>query len=345
MKSVHKYLTERLSSVALTHSINSLELIEASYNDDFEKVEDLLKEGVNPNSVDSNGNSAITKWGTEKKILDALLKAGADINHQNKDGETVLHNNAHRLDEEDVEYLLSKGAKKDIVANKGLPSTYAHYDRNYDIMELLKTADSTKDLIYAEKPYGANIHSYSNKETVVEIASADLEDYYEESRGGGVSKEVFKQIVTQEIYYSDFDVDWEDHMDVIDDSNMTIIKAFAEKNGHTEDEDINEYLEDTEVSSAIRNAMESALRDEEIAYLEKEIDKSLSKSAITIDYKVDKAYITINNSDAWDKFKEDETEFKELFEPIATVYYPRYGAGYDEKNFNSILKDYLDEIV
>ncbi|WCL49997.1 ankyrin repeat domain-containing protein [Leptospira sp. GIMC2001] len=68
-------------------------LITAIQKSQLAQVNKLLKEGVDPNALDENGNPAIfiAIQKNSKPIAQALLKANADINRIDSDGNSILH--------------------------------------------------------------------------------------------------------------------------------------------------------------------------------------------------------------------------------------------------------------
>ena len=62
-------------------------------NSRYKKVEEALDLGFDPNSLDSNGNTAliVAAQNTNKRIAELLLNRGAEINHQNSQGNTPMH--------------------------------------------------------------------------------------------------------------------------------------------------------------------------------------------------------------------------------------------------------------
>jgi hypothetical protein len=144
----------------------------------------------------------------------------------------------------------------------------------------------------------------------------------------------------------DYDTHWESAWDSINEENMKIIEDCLTKEGwDSEESSAKEFLDDnhSEVIVAISNAQESAMRDEEYSYMYNEIEKVLHSSNITFDRADDKVQLTLHKSTLWDYLIDGETELSNIVE-IDTVYYPRYGLGYDDKNFNDVLKEYLGDL-
>jgi len=94
------------------------ELQYAAYCGDSEAVRDLLAQGADPTSVDDFGYTALT-WnirmacatGDRVPIISILIAAGADPNHLDKQGNSVLANAIEATASEKIlELLKSHGA-------------------------------------------------------------------------------------------------------------------------------------------------------------------------------------------------------------------------------------------
>ena len=92
-------------------------------NSRFKKVEEALDLGFDPNSLDSNGNTAliVAAQNTNKRIAELLLNRGADINHQNSQGNTPMHY-AMAYDPQGTlgEFLIGRGADDTLENQLGL---------------------------------------------------------------------------------------------------------------------------------------------------------------------------------------------------------------------------------
>jgi len=88
------------------------DLFSKALNGRHRQVEELFARGVPPDTVDEHGNSVLlvaAQNGT-KKLIKTALRYGADINAQNKAGQTALHYCFAFKYEELAAYLISKGA-------------------------------------------------------------------------------------------------------------------------------------------------------------------------------------------------------------------------------------------
>ena len=99
-----------------------MELIDAAYFNDIDRVRELLDSGVNPNTKNNWGQTplmlALYKGDTE--IVRLLLQHGADPNSKNRDGGDTLLMDASRLGRIDIVRLfLENGADPSITNNWG----------------------------------------------------------------------------------------------------------------------------------------------------------------------------------------------------------------------------------
>lgn len=99
---------------------------------DMEKIYWLLFESnldLDINAKDKQGKTVLFGWekqpditqlGVRRKLLDMYLKKGANVNIQDKYGNTPLHDAVRSRSADVVEWLLNNGAKTDIPNKKGL---------------------------------------------------------------------------------------------------------------------------------------------------------------------------------------------------------------------------------
>merc|ERR550534_3290339 len=102
------------------------DLFSKALNGRHRQVEELFARGVPPDTVDEHGNTVLlvaAQNGT-KKLIKTALRYGADINSQNKQGQTALHYCFAFKYEELAAYLISKGADDTIHNSFG----YTCYD-------------------------------------------------------------------------------------------------------------------------------------------------------------------------------------------------------------------------
>lgn len=350
MKSVYDYLTERSSPISQKTMFNSVELVNASYDGELDTVIELLEQGADPESKEPRlGDTPITKWdGEEEKIIEELLKYGANINAQNKFGETVLHNLSHRLDSNIYEFLKSKGADKTILnSHKLSPSAFAFGDHNYDMLDDLKIDSSIKEIVSSNH----SAYSFVKESSTYITFRADIDyivDFYEQDSRDGVQADTLLTLCKGEIHNEDanYGMSWEDCWYDIDEENMKIIEEICAKEGWDSETDIKEFIEENslELTSDIASACENAMRYEEEEYLDKQLKSHLDNASIEIDYDTQTFTVTCSKDELWDAIKEGLEEMsKDVLEgnAIDTIYYPRYGLGYDNKTFNELLKDYV----
>jgi ankyrin repeat protein len=117
----------------------NLTLLDAIRANDNDRVQNLLDEGVDPNSKDERQKSALMYAAlyAGPRVLDLLIRAGADLNHRDKDGMTALVWAAHSY--ESAKLLIEAGADINVKSNiGGTPLlTAAAYPRNKALLELM----------------------------------------------------------------------------------------------------------------------------------------------------------------------------------------------------------------
>ncbi|XXQ36773.1 Ankyrin repeat domain-containing protein [Plasmodiophora brassicae] len=91
-------------------------------NNRAQAVEELFSMGVPVDTADDYGNTClhVACQGGSKRMVKACLRWGADINQQNKQGQTPLHYCLAYKYDDLASYLISKGADDTVVNNFGL---------------------------------------------------------------------------------------------------------------------------------------------------------------------------------------------------------------------------------
>ena len=101
-------------------------LLEASAEGDVEKVKLLLDQGIDVNSANAQGWTALTNaaYNQHSELVKFLVKHGADVNHANVNGTTVLMYAKSKIigtqNYQTLNYLLDNGAdptRKDLKRN------------------------------------------------------------------------------------------------------------------------------------------------------------------------------------------------------------------------------------
>ena len=103
-------------------TLDQTPLIAAVSQDSLIGVEALLKRGASVSVVDKAGWSPLhfaTFFSAETDVMKALLDAGANVNAQNDRGITALYFAAATGHEEQVKFLLSRGADRSIASKAG----------------------------------------------------------------------------------------------------------------------------------------------------------------------------------------------------------------------------------
>jgi uncharacterized protein len=128
------------------------ELLQAIENDDEEKVRELLAlRGIDPNTQDADGNTALMLAITKPGIAALLIRAGADVNTANNKGHTALIWAIAQDNDAIVKELIAAGANLNAAVNTGLTALMiAAWQGNNAIV---------KELIAA----GANLNAVDNE--------------------------------------------------------------------------------------------------------------------------------------------------------------------------------------
>ena len=142
-------LLEGGADVNLRNGNDETPLMHAALNSQIDNVQTLLDAKADPNAaVSKSGTTPLMKvlesyYGDEdshQTIVDMLIKAGADVNQKDKDGETVLHKAASKDQHAVLKTLID--AKADVKArnkNDATPLMVAcSFSRVYNIQPLLK---------------------------------------------------------------------------------------------------------------------------------------------------------------------------------------------------------------
>ena len=96
--------------------------INAAKTDNVETLEDALEEDLPIDVTDQYGNSLLILAAQQgsKRMCKFLLRRGANLNHQNVSGNTVLHYTVAYDKPDLTKYLISKGANDSILNLSGL---------------------------------------------------------------------------------------------------------------------------------------------------------------------------------------------------------------------------------
>jgi len=126
------------------------QLFEASKTGDVEEVKSLLQEGIDVNTEDVYGETALfyaVGW-NHKEVVELLVSAGADVNHRStRNGSTALMAINDRDNSECLQVLLNNGADVNVrMFYQGETALfYAAFIRNIPVIKLLLN-------------YGANVN-------------------------------------------------------------------------------------------------------------------------------------------------------------------------------------------
>ena len=129
---------------------NGMELIDAAFKGDKDAVNRLLDAGVNPNSHDSDGATALMYASLKghTHVVQLLLTRGASINAKGTYGDTALMNAAWGGHVDVVKLLLKKGANPNAIAESSTGPVTAMSQakiRGHDeIVQILKKAGAKR---------------------------------------------------------------------------------------------------------------------------------------------------------------------------------------------------------
>lgn len=145
-----------------------LALIKAAEKNDVEKLNQLVKEGVDPNTFGKEHMTPLF-WALghqNKKAMKALLAVGADPNLKDPDGDSPMAMVAGAKDIELIRILLEGGGDPDIKNDVGEPALFIAIGQ--------KRIENVKILI----DYGANINATDRSGTTPVMDAAILNQYH-----------------------------------------------------------------------------------------------------------------------------------------------------------------------
>lgn len=154
------------------------ELIKAATTKDFDKLKQLLQEGVDVNAQDSQGRTALmmslvpnfrnnnvfsllntSAENNDEKITQLLIENGADVNIQNNRGDTALIFAIELSNKNAVKLLIEKGANVNVTNNKKENALfYTPNDENHaTVLELMKLLIEAKINVNQQDEQGDTI--------------------------------------------------------------------------------------------------------------------------------------------------------------------------------------------
>ena len=100
---------------------NLPDLCAAASSGDYKECERLIKEGVDINQVDAEGESPLklAVWGAHLDVIHLLCFHGADVNQEDKAGDTPLYKAVAQGDLGVVQLFCERGADVDRVDREG----------------------------------------------------------------------------------------------------------------------------------------------------------------------------------------------------------------------------------
>ena len=139
-------------------ALANVDLIDAVKKSDTAKVEELLKNNVDPKAQDKLGRAPL-HYAVDKEIAELLLKKGADLNQKDNKGKTPLHLALSKGNKKFGKFLMTKGAQLDAKDNKGrTPFTQTEYKRKswWNIAGFGKTVISKCQRVFRKKSKKSN---------------------------------------------------------------------------------------------------------------------------------------------------------------------------------------------
>ena len=145
-------------------------LIDATKHDSLSIVKTALRSGAYPNFYDDNDDSRSTAlhmaaFDGKLQIMEALIKAGADVNIRNSKGETPLHKATLTRKTDAVQLLIHLGAKINVASNTGnMPLHFAVTAQTSELAEMLIKA-------------GADINTRTNEIAFISPCTGSFKDF------------------------------------------------------------------------------------------------------------------------------------------------------------------------
>lgn len=222
------YLQLDLTTAASSYELSLEGKAEAG---DYEGVEELLLEGVDPNQTyqPAEGNAPIlcAAINGDKEMVSLLLEYGADINAEDSKGETALFFAATDTEGTDMlKFLVDNGADVNHLSNNGVTATHiAAAASNLDAVKLLEKSGAKMDAVTVS---GYSIIYYAC--TPATLPSKDLLQYLAD---GGA-----------DLTYTDLEDN--DLADILEKSQINYIA------NHAEDEDFDNDKQNEAYKQAIK---------------------------------------------------------------------------------------------
>ncbi|KAK3757512.1 hypothetical protein RRG08_050394 [Elysia crispata] len=178
-----KFLVESGASVKRVNTNKSPLVFAIENNCNLDVLLSLLEHGADVNEIgDNKGNTPLTAvfaWHSTRQptFLEALLKAGADLNKANSDGKTALHLAVYigKDDVGSIKQLISAGADLEARDSDGMtPLLLAAREQQLEVIKLLKECGAN---MKAVDNYGKNAvfqtfeRGYGDDETLQLVAS------------------------------------------------------------------------------------------------------------------------------------------------------------------------------
>lgn len=108
--------------LSVKHYVNGYSLLHLAIKaNNHYAIRLLIQHGINVNATDSEGVTPLMLLARQGDVahINLLLSYGADLHHQDNDGNTVLHSACFSLNDEVIEYLIKKGSNLDAINDYG----------------------------------------------------------------------------------------------------------------------------------------------------------------------------------------------------------------------------------
>lgn len=131
-------IVELLNNIDIPRNDGKTPLIlvqDGNYNDAGAITPILIGRGADVNHADNAGNTALlvqTYWHCNKDVVKELVRAGADVNARNANGDTALHMALRGGNENVARLLIKKGADYEIANNKGQTPADIAVEKGYE---------------------------------------------------------------------------------------------------------------------------------------------------------------------------------------------------------------------
>lgn len=127
---------------------NSLKLVEAAFDDEWDVIQDQIDKGYSIESVDHHDHTAVSEAACQgnEEIVTKLLELGADPNTQNDTGRTAMYRAAYNGHPETIKILLQYGGDPRLTSQLEGPYDVAKDDETRAVLEEWDVQETDKIL-------------------------------------------------------------------------------------------------------------------------------------------------------------------------------------------------------